>query len=130
MTFRNLSACMWVCDCAHSVLLWATAEFFMKKDWHSGCEENFLQQIVGGLKVRKSWKQFFLKLHSLKATEFFKASEMGQITVLKVAFFRKCDFFSNLQISRRKIFRKTILSLKFEFVVYYYWREIQISSSG
>ena len=77
----------------HSVLLWATAEFFMKKDWHSGCEENFLQQIVGGLKVRKSWKQFFLKLHSLKATEFFKASEMGQITVLKVAFFRKCDSF-------------------------------------
>ena len=30
----------------------------------------------------------------------------------------------------KKIFQKTILSLKFEFVVYYYWREIQISSSG
>ena len=107
MTFRNLSACMWVCDCAHSVLLWATAEFFMKKDWHSGCEENFLQQIVGGLKVRKSWKQFFLKLHSLKATEFFKASEMGQITVLKVAFFRKCDsFFKFPNLQEKKYSKK------------------------
>ena len=32
--------------------------------------------------------------------------------------------FSNLQISKIKIFQITILSLKFEFVVYCYWREI------
>ena len=32
--------------------------------------------------------------------------------------------FSNLQISKMKIFQKTILSLKFEFVVYWHWREI------
>ena len=39
--------------------------------------------------------------------------------------------FSNLPIpKKKKIFQKTILSLKFEFVVYYYWREISILSSG
>ena len=32
--------------------------------------------------------------------------------------------FSNLPISKIKIFQKTIMSLKFEFVVYYYWQEI------
>ena len=31
--------------------------------------------------------------------------------------------FLDLQI-KKKIFQKTILSLKFELVVYYYWREI------
>ena len=43
----------------------------------------------------------------------------------------KGDFFSkraihflHLQISNKKIFQKAILSLKFEFVVYYYWWEI------
>ena len=32
--------------------------------------------------------------------------------------------FSNLPIFKIKIFQKTILSLKFEFVVYCYWQEI------
>ena len=46
---------------------------------------------------------------------------------LKGTFFQKvrCVF----QISK-KLFQITILSLKFEFDVYCYWREIHISSSG
>ena len=53
----------------------------------------------------------------------FLGSRLGK--TLKVAFFTESAIrFSNLQISKIKIFQITILSLKFEFVVYCYWREI------
>ena len=45
-------------------------------------------------------------------------------TKLKVAFSESAIRFSNLQISKKQTFQITILSLKFEFVVYCYWREI------
>ena len=41
---------------------------------------------------------------------------------LNVAFTQKVRFV--FQISKKKLFQITILSLKFEFVVYCYWREI------
>ena len=45
--------------------------------------------------------------------------------VLKGGFFsERAIRFSNIQISKIKIFQITILSLKFEFVIYCYWREI------
>ena len=58
---------------------------------------------------------------------------MGKFTnvaTLKVAFFQKVRFIFLSPNLNKKIFQKTILSLKFEFNVYYYWREIQILSSG
>ena len=60
-------------------------------------------------------------LHSVSMWVFFLSWKCG-VTVwtqggtpaLKVAFFRKCDsFFLNLQISKKKIFQKATLNLKF-----------------
>ena len=44
--------------------------------------------------------------------------------LLKVAFIQKVRFLFQISNSPKKKFRKTILSLKFEFVVYCIWREI------
>ena len=43
---------------------------------------------------------------------------------LKAAFFQKVWFVFQISKSKKKYSKNTILSLKFEFVVYYCWREI------
>ena len=59
----------------------------------------------------------------LKAMGMYKKD--GLLVITKGGFFSESVIcFSNLPISKIKIFQKTSLSLKFEFVVYCYWQEI------
>ena len=62
---------------------------------------------------------------------FFKDCNGGCLQIVKYIFYsamkakggffsESAMYFSNLPISQRKIFHKTVLSLKFEFVVYNY----------
>ena len=59
------------------------------------------------LKIRK-WHNS--ELHKMECAQF------GILQKIKVAIFQKVRcVFSNLKISKKKIFQKTILNLKFEF---------------
>ena len=56
---------------------------------------------------------------------FGEFRKQRQWVSIKGGFFSESAIrFSNIPISKIEIFQKTILSLKFEFVVYCYWREI------
>ena len=64
--------------------------------------------------------------NELKATNEALIKEMtDKLNTAKGSFYSESVIrFTNLPIAKRKIFQINILSLKFEFVVYCYWREI------
>ena len=61
-------------------------------------------------------------LHQKTFYDLFEQPVAKNCAILKVAFFQKMRFV--FQISKKNMFEITILSLKFEFVDYCYWREI------
>ena len=66
-----------------------------------------VNEVLGILKIL--WKMIISPLEDYHPPEDFFSS-------LKVFFFRKCDsFFRSPNLKKKKIFQKTILSLKFKF---------------
>ena len=76
--------------------------------------------IFSTLSGRKIYQEFHSELQSKK-----------QLASAKGAFFLESEIrFSNIPISPKKLFQKTILSLKFEIPAHNSKQLIQISSSG
>ena len=106
---------------------------FSASKWFS--ELHILAELLANQDLRHLWRGFFLADFRFQAERKKSRAELKIFQLelwleqARFGLITKGGFFSEgaiLQIFKIKMFQKPILSLKFEFVVYCYWREIQI----